>query len=78
MESPITRLMRTIDIRMANMRKTTLVIQVGLPSWLRSSKSNSPSSIMMPFRKLSPRLLKISEFGRRMWKVRAKASKITE
>ena len=78
MESPITRLIRTMDMRTANMRKTSLVIQEGCPSWLRSSKSNSPRSIMTTFRKLSPRLLKISEFGRSMWKVRAKASRLTE
>ena len=78
MESPITRLMRTMDIRMANMRKTSFVIQVGWPWWLRSSKSNSPRSIMTTFKKLSPKLLKISELGSSIWKVSAKANKFTE
>ena len=33
---------------------------------------------MTTFKKLSPKLLKISELGNNMWKVSAKANKFTE
>ena len=52
-DKPITRLIRTIDIIIVKKRKTSLVHQVVSPPSTISLYSNSPSSIVITFTKLS-------------------------